>query len=128
MSGGRIRTGLFLALLAGAGYWYYRERPTVSELVDELTGPLFGSRAAVKESEHKRVISDAASVIGQQTNENVGMLHENMTTYQVRELLGDPDRVETLSEREPLRVRWTYRVVRRTVVFENGRVVSIAIR
>jgi hypothetical protein len=127
MSGRRIRNLLLLALLAGAGYWYYRERPTLSGLVDGLTRPLLGSRAAVKESERKRVIGDAASVIGQQTNENVGMLHENMSMAEVRELLGEPDRMETLSAQEIVRVRWTYRVVRRTVLFENGRVVSIAI-
>ncbi len=128
MSGRRLRNLLLLLAVAGAGYWYYRERPTLSEFIDGITGPLFGSKAAVKESERKRVMSDAVSAIGQQTSENVGMLHEKMTTREVRELLGDPDRVETLSEREPLRVRWTYRAARRTLLFENGRVVSITVR
>jgi hypothetical protein len=127
MRGARTRNLLLLALLAAVGYWYYRDRPTLPEFVDDLTRPLLGSKAAVKESERKRVIGDAATVIGQQSDEMVGALHEGMTSSEVRDLLGAPDRVETLSEREPLRVRWTYRVVKRTVLFEDGRVISIAI-
>lgn len=128
MSWRRIRRLLLLLLLAGAGYWYYRNRPTLPQLVDGLTRPLFGSRAAVKESERVRVMSDAAEGIGQQTGENVEMLREGMSKSDVRNLLGDPDKVEDLSERDRARVRWTYRIVRRVVLFENGRVVSIAIR
>jgi hypothetical protein len=127
VSGRRIRNLLLLALLGAAGYWYYRERPTLSELVDDITRPLLGSKAAVTESERKRVISDAASAIGQQTGENLVMLHENLSMSEVRDLLGEPDRTEMVSPRDPVRVRWTYRVVQRVVLFENGRVVSIAV-
>ena len=123
----RTRRILLIAVLAAIGYWFYRDQPTLSEFVDDLTRPLLGSRAAVKESERKRVIGDAAAVIGQQTDESVGTLHEGMTPTEVRELLGPPDRIESLSEREPVRVRWTYRIVKRVVLFEDGRVVSIAI-
>ena len=127
MSGRRIRNLVLLALLAGVGYWYYRERPTMSRIVDDLTSPLMGSKAAVKESENKRVISDASTVISLQTDENVGMLRVGMTKAEVRDLLGEPDGTETLSEREPVRVRWLYRVAKRALIFENGRVASIAI-
>ncbi len=127
MSGRRIRNLVLLALLAGVGYWYYRERPTMSKIVDDLTSPLMGSKAAVKESENKRVISDASTVISLQTDENVGMLRVGMTKAEVRDLLGEPDGTETLSEREPVRVRWLYRVAKRALIFENGRVASIAI-
>jgi len=127
LTGRRLRNLLLLVLLGAVGYWYYKDRPTLAQLVDDLTRPLFGSRAAVKESERKRVISDATTVIGQQTDENIGALHENMSMSDVRELLGYPDRVEALPGQDPVRVRWTYRVVHRAVLFENGRVVSIAI-
>ncbi len=127
MSGRRIRNLLLLALVAGIGYWYYRERPTATEFIDNLTRPLFGSRAAVKESERKRVMDDAATVITQQTSENVGMLRMGMSMPEVRELLGEPNRSEYLSERDPVRVRWFYVVAKRSVLFENGRVVCIAI-
>jgi hypothetical protein len=125
--GARTRNLLLLALLAAVGYWYLRDQPTLSQFVDDLTQPLLGSKAAVKESEHKRVVGDAATVLGQQTDENVGTLHEGMTTAEVRDLLGSPDRIETVSNREPIRVRWTYRTVKRTVLFEDGVVISIAI-
>jgi len=123
----RIRNLLLLALLGAAAYWYYRERPTISGLVDGLTRPLFGSKAAVKESERTRVISDAATVISLQTDENVGMLRVGMSMSEVRDLLGDPDSVERLSARAPVRVRWLYRTGKRALVFENGRVASIAV-
>ena len=125
MSWRRLRGLLVLLVIAGAVIWYVREKPTMSELVDNLTRPLFGSRAAVKESERKRVMSDAVSAVTQQTDENVGMLRENMTSREVRDLLGEPDRVEDLPS--PNRVRWTYRVVKRAVLFRDGRVVSISI-
>ncbi len=127
MSWRRIRNLLLLVLLAAAGYWYYRDRPTLSEFVDDLTRPLLGSKAAVKESENKRVISDAATVISQQSDENVGMLRVGMAMSDVRELLGNPDAIERLSARDPVRVRWLYRVAKRALVFENGRVVSMAV-
>jgi hypothetical protein len=127
VKGPRTRRFLLFAALAAVGYWYYRDRPTLSEFVDDLTRPLLGSKAAVKESERKRVIGDAAAVIGQQNDASVGTLREGMTTAEVRDLLGAPDRIETLSEREPLRVRWTYAVVKRTLLFEDGRVISIAV-
>ena len=123
----RFRNLAILAALVGIGYWYYRDRPTLSEFVDDLTQPLMGSKAAVKESERKRVISDAATVITQQTDENVGMLRVGMSMSEVRELLGNPDATESLPGREPARVRWTYRTGKRVVVFEDGRVASIAI-
>jgi hypothetical protein len=128
MSWRRFRNLLLLALVAAFGYWIYKDRPSVSGLVDDLTRPLLGSRAAVKEDERKRVISDAAAVITQQTDENVGMLRTGMTMSEVRELLGSPDGVEQLTERDPVRVKWTYKTAKRTVIYENARVVSIAIR
>lgn len=127
MTGRRIRNLVLLLLIAGGGYWYYTQRPTLPDLVDDLTRPLMGSRAAVKESERKRVISDASTVISQQTDENVGALRMGMSMADVRELLGNPDGTEHLSEREPVRVRWLYKIAKRSVLFEDGRVVSISL-
>ena len=45
----RIRNLLLLVLVAGVGYWLYRDRPTASQFIDDLTRPLIGWRAAVKE-------------------------------------------------------------------------------
>ena len=123
----RLRNLLILVVLAGVGYWYYKDRPTLSEFVDDLTRPLMGSRAAVKESEHSRVVGDAATVIAVQSDEPVSALRVGMTMAEVRELLGNPDKSETINSREPVRVRWTFRTARRILIFEDGQVASIAI-
>jgi hypothetical protein len=123
----RIRNLLLLVLVAGVGYWLYRDRPTPSRFIDDLTRPLMGSRAAVKEDERKRVMNEASNVVSQQTDENVGMLRTGMSKSEVQDLLGPPDKIETISPRDPVRVRWDYRVVRRRVIFEDGHVASISI-
>ena len=129
MSLARIRKLLVLALIAGAGYWLYRTRPTVSGFVDNLTRPLFQTKAVVDESEEKRVVADAAPAVGGDETVPLGMLRENMTAAEVRDLIGDPE------ERQPFRdedgsekVRWIYRRLGRVLVLKEGRVVSIAVR
>ncbi len=72
----KARKLLLLALVVGIGYWIYRTRPTVSGIVDDLTRPIFGSKAAVKESEHKRVEAEAAPAVGRDESVQVGTLKE----------------------------------------------------
>ena len=60
----RIRTPVVLLLVAGAGYWIYKTHPTVSGFVDVLTSPLMSSKAAVKESEYKRIVAEAVPAAG----------------------------------------------------------------
>lgn len=127
MNGRRIRGLLPLLALAGLGWWIYAKRPTVSGLVDDLTRPLFGSRAAVKEAEHNRVVHEASQVVTLDREKRVEALRSGMTQWEVRDLIGAPDEYEKLDETTD-RVRWIYRSLRRNVVFENRRVVSIAIR
>jgi hypothetical protein len=123
----RIRTPVVLLLVAGAGYWIYKTHPTVSGFVDDLTGPLMSSKAAVKESEYKRIVAEAVPVPeGEEVP--LGALKEGMKTAEVKELLGTPDRVEWFREKGRERLRWTYVRAKRVLVFEDGRVASIAIR
>lgn len=128
MNGRRVRGILYLVVLAGIGWWIYDRRPTVTGLVDELTRPLLGSRTAAKEAEHKRVVHQASQVVTLDPEKQVEELRTGMTDLQVRELLGEPDEVERLDDEATYRVRWVYRDLRRNVVFERRRVVSIAIR
>lgn len=123
----RLRTLIVLLLLAGVAYWIYKNRPTVSGLVDDLTSPLMSSRAAVKESEHKRVVAQAVPA---PEGEDVSMVtvREGMGTAEVKELLGTPEGVEAFQEKGRDRLRWTYLRAGRIIVFEDGRVFSIAIR
>jgi hypothetical protein len=124
----KIRTVVILVVIGGVAYWIYKDRPTVSGFVDGLTRPLMGSNAAVKESEHKRVISDVVPAAPEGEQVSVQTIRKGMKSEEVREILGKPDRVEPFEEDGVSRTRWTYLASRRLVDFEGGRVVSIAIR
>ena len=127
MSGRNVRRLLLLGALGGIGWWIHEKRPTVSGLVDDLTRPLMGSRAVVKESEQKRVVSEASQVVLHDEEKPVAALREGMSDLEVRALLGDPD--EILPDgNTALRLRWVYRKVDRVLVFDRHRLVSIAVR
>jgi hypothetical protein len=129
MSLRKFRKLLIVALVAGAGYWIYRTRPTVSEFVDDLTRPLFGTKAVVDESEHKREVAEAAPAVGGDEDLHIGMLREKMTSSEVRDLIGAPDETQKFRDEEGAeRVRWIYRRLGRVLVLKDGRVVSIAVR
>lgn len=127
MSGRRVRNFLLLLIVAGVGYWIYKERPTVSGIIDTITNPLMGSRAAVKSSERNRVQGDASSTVAEQRDSRVESLREGMSRDDIRELLGDPDSIETVKKEGVVRIRWTYRTARRLIVFQGNRVVSISV-
>jgi hypothetical protein len=124
----RARTVIVLVIAGGAGYWIYRSQLTVSEFVDDVTRPLMGSKAAVKESEHKRVMSLAAPAALEGEQVSTQTIREGMKSREVEELLGKPDRIEPFEEEGHSRVRWVYVRDGRVIVFEKGRVFSIAIR
>ncbi len=122
---------LLLAVVAGAVVWWFSHgRPSARQMVDDLTRPLFGSRAAVQESERNRVEGQAIAAVTDQSESSIETLRVGMSFREVRALLGDPNDIETpKSEKgKPEVVRWTYRSAHRLLVFEDGRVVSIAIR
>jgi hypothetical protein len=130
MTGRGLRRLAILGLVAGVGYWIYRDQPTVAGLVDSITSPLMGSRAAVKSSERNRVTGDATAAISEQTDTAVGTLREGMTTAEIRELLGNPDEIENekIKDKASQRLRWTYGKIGRVLIIEDGRVVSIVLR
>ena len=128
MNGRRVRGLLSLAVLGAIGWWIYDRRPTVPGLVDDLTRPLLGSRAAVKEDEHRRVVAQASQAVHLEGERAVEELKTGMSEVEVRDLLGEPDEVEKLDDEATHRVRWIYRDLRRNVVFERRRVVSYTVR
>ena len=129
MSGRRFRRLVLLALAVGIGYWIYKDRPTASGLIDTITNPLMGSKAAVKTSERNRVVGDATSAITDQTDAAVRALHEGMTSAEIREVLGTPDKIEQEKlEIGAVQFRWTYSRVGRVLVVRDGRLVSIVIQ
>jgi hypothetical protein len=124
-----VRRFLLLVLIVAAVLWFLRDRPTVAGLIDRLTSSLFESKAAVGESEHKRVVAEAGPVQQEDQDVPIGMLHEGMSAAEVRRMLGQPDSiVEFQTRRGRLRQRWAYPRITRRIDFEEGRVVSIAIR
>ena len=127
MSGRKVRNVLLLAILAGVGYWIYKTKPTVSGIIDSITSPVMGSRAAVKSSEHNRVEGDASSTLSEQSDARVDSLREGMSRDDVRELLGEPDSITTEKKKGVQEIRWTYRHSRRLIVFQGNRVVSISV-
>src|SRR5262249_61987416 len=116
----KLRRLLIVALVAGLAYWIYRTRPTVSGFVDNLTRPLVGSKAAVEESEHKRVVAESAPAVGRDESITVGMLKENMKADEVRDLVGRPDLIEQFREDGQDKVRWTYQRLGRVLVLRDG--------
>jgi hypothetical protein len=127
MSGRKFRNLLLFALIAGLAWWIYKDRPTVSGMIDTITDPLLGSRAAVKSSERNRVVGDASAAISEQVDLPVGSLREGMSKREVVDLLGKADSEEPEVVDGVKRVRWTYGRARRVLTFQEDRLVSIAI-
>ena len=123
-----LRNLVLLALVAGFAWWIYKDRPTVSGLVDSITSPLFGSHAAVKSSERNRVVGDASAAISEQSELPVGSLREGMTTRDVVDLLGNPDSRESIVTDGVKKTVWTYSQARRVLTVQDDRVVSITVR
>ena len=127
MSGRKLRNLFLIALVAAVGWWIYKDRPTVSGMIDAITNPLLGSRAAVKSSERNRVVGDATAAISEQSELPVGSIREGMSKRDVNELLGAPDSQETEVVDGVKRVRWTYRAAHRALSFQEDRLVSIVV-
>ncbi|HYB52400.1 MAG TPA: hypothetical protein VEG84_00910 [Thermoanaerobaculia bacterium] len=128
MSMRKFRRLLLWALIGGAGYWVYRTRPTLPGIVEDLTRPLFHSKAVVKESEYNRVVSEAVPAISHSEEIALGTLHENMKDRDVEDLIGRPEEIQNYRENGVDRSLWIYRRLRRTLVFEERRLVSIAVQ
>ena len=127
MSGRKLRNLVLVLLVAGVAYWIYKDRPTVSGLVDSITDPLLGSRAAVKSSERNRVVGDASTALSEQNEIPVGSLREGMTRREVIDLLGRPQSEDEEVVDGVRRVRLTYTLARRILTFQDGQLVSITV-
>jgi hypothetical protein len=128
MSGRGVRGFLVLAGVLALGWWIHEKRPTFSGIIDDLTHPFIGSRAVLKESEHKRVIGEASQIVAVGEEKPVGAVYEGMSDDEVRRLMGDPDVIERVEDERGDRVRWIYRGVNREILIKNHRVASITIR
>ncbi|HKF42201.1 MAG TPA: hypothetical protein VKG01_03800 [Thermoanaerobaculia bacterium] len=123
----RLRGLVILVLAGGVGYWIYKTRPTMAGFVDSVTRPVMGSKSAVKESETKRVLSEAVPAATDGEQVSTTMIKEGMKKSEVEELIGKPDSVEEITEDGHVRFRCVYVAARRILTYEEGRVVSIAV-
>jgi hypothetical protein len=123
-----LKRVLIVLAIAGIVYWIVRDQPTVSGFVDRLTSPLLGSKAAVKESEHNRVVGEAVPAITDDDEKKVGVIKEGMRGSEIRELLGEPDLNEPVVQDGVKRQKWTYRRIHRVLYMEEGRVANIVIQ
>jgi len=128
MSFRKFRKLVLWVLIGAAGYWVYRTRPTLPGIVEDLTRPLFHSKAVVKESEYNRVESEAIPAITHSEEVAIGQLHENMSASEVRDLIGYPDEMQPFKENGKDRVRWIYRRLKRTLILEENRVISVIVQ
>ena len=123
-----MRRLLLLLLIAAVVFWIVRDQPTVSGLIDKVTSPLLGSRAAVEESEHKRVVAEAAPAAQEEGDFSVQTIRPGMPASEVRRLLGKPDSTTDVTDGDRPAVAWDYRKAGRRIVVADGKVVSVAIR
>jgi hypothetical protein len=128
MIGRRLRGFLAVAGIVALGWWIHEKRPTFSGIIDDLTRPIFGSRAAITESERNRVVGEASQIVAVGEERSVGALREGMSDEEVKILMGQPDLIEHVEDERGDRVRWVYRGVKRVILFRNHRVVSITTR
>jgi hypothetical protein len=125
---GRLRAFVVVAGIVALGWWIHEKRPTFSGIIDDLTRPIFGSRAAITESERTRIVGEASQIVAVGEEKPVGALYQGMSDEEVRNLIGPPDVIEHVEDETGDRVRWVYRGVKRVILLRNHRVVSITVR
>ena len=120
---------LLVLLVLGGGIWLVKTQhlfgPSTEPAAKGPAAPTDRARAAARASDARNAQTEAANQ-SLDTPGSTGTVSENMTTEQVRALLGPPDSVDAEnSDSGPKREKWTYRTPGKTVVFENGVVVRI---
>jgi hypothetical protein len=128
MSGRKFRKLLLFAAVVALGWWIYKYRPTLSGIVDSVTRPIFGTKAAVKGDERNRVTEESAESLATQQEANIGTLREGMLKGEVRDLIGDPEKITPFQDKNRNFERWTYSRLRRDLVFNvENRLVSVTV-
>jgi hypothetical protein len=128
MSGRKFRKLLLFAAVLAFGWWIYKDRPTLSGIVDSITRPIFGTKAAVKGDERNRVTEESAESLATQQEANIGTLREGMLKGEVRDLIGDPEKITPFQDKNRNFERWTYSRLRRDLVFNvENRLVSVTV-
>jgi len=120
-----MRWILILVVLAVGLYLWKHSAQSMGTTTEGTTAPVDRARTAAAKSNGNAAGTEAAQSAVDSGAPAAGVT-ENMTTDQVRSLLGPPSdtRSETL-DNGVVRETWTYSQAGKTVVFENGVAVSI---
>jgi hypothetical protein len=119
---------VLLVLVVGVGLWLYKHSAgglLGTRPAGEPSAPIERARDAARAADERQAATDRLGAEAEAPRE-AGRVHEDMTPAEVRALLGAPDEVTTgTTGTGAPRETWLYRSVGKTVVFENGVVVSI---
>jgi hypothetical protein len=120
---------VLLLLVVGVGLWLYKN--SAGGLLgsrDKETGssaPIERARDAARKADERQAEIDRLGAESAAPRE-AGRVHENMTTAEIRALMGPPDEVtEGSTASGAPRETWLYRSVGKKIVFENGVAVSV---
>lgn len=125
MSFGRL---LLALVVLAAGLWIVQSQHLFGPAKPgaEHAAPVDRARAAARASAAQDARTEAATSALDSQPSGGNAVSENMTTEQVRALLGPPDAVDSATTELGMTVeKWTYRQAGKTVVFENGIVARI---
>jgi hypothetical protein len=120
---------VLLLIVVGVGLWLYKH--SAGGLLgsrDTKTGstaPIERARDAARKADARQAEVDRLGAESAAPRE-AGRVHENMTTAEVRALMGSPDEVtqDSTASGAP-RETWLYRSTGKRIVFENGVAVSV---
>jgi hypothetical protein len=124
MSLGRL---LVVALLLVLGWWLLTRAGILSSRTgpEPSTAPVDRARTAAAASSGRAAETGAAQREADAAVPSAGV-SENMTPEQVQALLGPPDEtIRETTETGAPRLKWVYRRVGKTVVFEDGIVARV---
>jgi hypothetical protein len=126
MSLGRLVMALLVVAL---GYWLITKSGLLAHRPEEgveTQAPIERARAAARQSAQQNAETQGAQREADAAPSAGGAVTENMTPDQVRALLGPPSETSTeTTDSGARREKWIYTTVGKTVVFENGVVVSV---
>lgn len=120
---------ILLVVVLAVGYWLYKNSAGgllgSREADSSSRAPIDRARDAARKADARHAEADRLGSEAAVPRE-AGRVHENMTTTEVRALMGAPD--EITSDSSPTgapRETWLYRSVGKKIVFENGVAVSV---
>jgi len=121
---------LLMALLVLAlGYWLITKSGLLGHKPEEnvqTQAPVERARAVARQSAERNAETQGVQREADAAPSAGGSVSENMTPDQVRALLGSPSETRTeTTDNGTRREKWIYTAVGKTVVFENGVVVSV---